>query len=253
MMRDGKALQLGTSHELGQNFARAFDITYLDDQGATQHCWTTSWGSSTRMVGGLIMTHGDDDGLVVPPRLAALQVVVLLVKDGDGAGEAARRVADELAAAGLRVRLDDQVATSFGRRATDWELKGVPLRVEVGPRDLAEGLVTVVRRDTGDKAQVPLAEVTQRAAGLVEQVQDDMLAAAVSRRDAATVDVGGIDEAVDAAQAGFARLPWRALRGDGEAQLAGKGITVRCLTAADGGLPAGDGEDDLVAVVARAY
>jgi prolyl-tRNA synthetase len=253
MMRDGKALQMGTSHELGQNFAKVFDITYLDAEGATQHCWTTSWGSSTRMVGGLIMTHGDDDGLVVPPRLAPTQVVVLLVKDADGAGDEARRLADRLAASGLRVRLDDQVATSFGRRATDWELKGVPLRVEVGPRDLAQGTVTIVRRDTGDKTPVPLAEVADRVSALVGRVQDDMLAAAVARRDAATHDVAGIDEAVEAAQQGFARLPWGLVRGDGEAQLAGKGITVRCLTAADGGLPPSDDDDDLVAVVARAY
>jgi prolyl-tRNA synthetase len=253
MMRDGKALQMGTSHELGQNFAKVFDITYLDAEGATQHCWTTSWGSSTRMVGGLIMTHGDDDGLVVPPRLAPTQVVVLLVKDADGAGDEARRLADRLAASGLRVRLDDQVATSFGRRATDWELKGVPLRVEVGPRDLAQGTVTIVRRDTGDKTPAPLAEVADRVSALVGRVQDDMLAAAVARRDAATHDVAGIDEAVEAAQQGFARLPWGLVRGDGEAQLAGKGITVRCLTAADGGLPPSDDDDDLVAVVARAY
>jgi prolyl-tRNA synthetase len=253
MMRDGKALQMGTSHELGQNFAKVFDITYLDAEGATQHCWTTSWGSSTRMVGGLIMTHGDDDGLVVPPRLAPTQVVVLLVKDADGAGDEARRLADRLAASGLRVRLDDQVATSFGRRATDWELKGVPLRVEVGPRDLAQGTVTVVRRDTGDKSPVPLAEVADRVSALVGRVQDDMLAAAVARRDAATHDVAGIDEAVEASQQGFARLPWGLVRGDGEAQLAGKGITVRCLTAADGGLAPSDDDDDLVAVVARAY
>ncbi len=165
MMRDGKALQMGTSHELGQNFARAFDITYLDADGATQHCWTTSWGSSTRMVGGLIMTHGDDDGLVVPPRLAATQAVVLLVKDDGGAGEAARTLAAELAAAGVRARLDDQVAQSFGRRATDWELKGVPIRVEVGPRDLAQGQVTLVRRDTGVKVPVPVGEAASRAAG----------------------------------------------------------------------------------------
>jgi prolyl-tRNA synthetase len=253
MMRDGKALQMGTSHELGQNFAKVFDITYLDAEGATQHCWTTSWGSSTRMVGGLIMTHGDDDGLVVPPRLAPTQVVVLLVKDADGAGDEARRLADELAASGLRVRLDDQVATSFGRRATDWELKGVPLRVEVGPRDLAQGTVTVVRRDRSEKQPVPLAEVLDRVSGLVERVQGDMLAAAVARRDAATHDVAGIDEAVEAAQQGFARLPWGLVGDEGEAQLAGKGITVRCLAAADGGLPTSEDDDDLVAVVARAY
>jgi prolyl-tRNA synthetase len=253
MMRDGKALQMGTSHELGQNFAKAFDITYLDADGATQHCWTTSWGSTTRMIGGLIMIHGDDDGIVVPPRLAPIQAVVLLVKDGDGAAASAATLVDEVADAGVRVRLDAQVATSFGRRATDWELKGVPVRVEVGPRDLAQGNVTVVRRDTGDKQQVPVGEAAARVADLVEQIQADMLAAATARRDEATIEVSSIDEAADASQTGFARLPWRLVRGDGEAQLAGKGITVRCLMAADGGLPASEDDDDLVAVVARAY
>jgi prolyl-tRNA synthetase len=253
MMRDGKALQMGTSHELGQNFANAFDITYLDADGVTQHCWTTSWGSSTRMVGGLIMTHGDDDGLVVPPRLAATQAVVLLVKDDAGAGESARALVDELAGAGVRVRLDDQVSQSFGRRATDWELKGVPVRVEVGPRDLAAGNVTVVRRDTGDKTPVPVGDVVWQVAELTEVVQADMLAAAVARRDAAIADASGIDDAFDLAQTGFARVPWGVLRGEGEAQLAGKGVTIRCLMAADGSLPVTDDDDDLVAVVARAY
>jgi prolyl-tRNA synthetase len=253
MMRDGKALQMGTSHELGQNFAKAFDITYLDAEGATQHCWTTSWGSTTRMIGGLIMVHGDDAGLIVPPRLAPVQAVVLLVKDADGAGEQAAALAERVAAAGVRVRLDDQVATSFGRRATDWELKGVPVRVEVGPRDLATGAVTVVRRDTGEKTQVPVDEAAGRVAQLVERIQRDLLAAATRRRDAATVDVAGVDEALEAAQTGFARLRWGQLRGDGEARLADRGITVRCLMAPDGGLPTDDDADDLVAVVARAY
>jgi prolyl-tRNA synthetase len=253
MMRDGKALQMGTSHELGQNFAKAFDITYLDADGATQHCWTTSWGSTTRMIGGLIMTHGDDAGIVVPPRLAPIQAVVLLVKDGDGAGDAAAALADELSAEGVRVRLDAQVATSFGRRATDWELKGVPVRVEVGPRDLAQGTVTVVRRDTGDKQQVPLSEVAATVGRLVDQIQADLLAGATERRDAATAEVASVDDAVEAAQTGFARLPWRLVRGEGEQRLAGKGITVRCLMGSDGTLPTSDDADDVVAVVARAY
>ncbi|HET6834191.1 MAG TPA: proline--tRNA ligase [Acidimicrobiales bacterium] len=253
MMRDGKALQMGTSHELGQNFAKAFDISYLDADGATQFCWTTSWGSTTRMIGGLIMVHGDDRGIVVPPRLAPIQAVVLLVKDEDGAGERATALAAEVEGAGVRVRLDDRVATSFGRRATDWELKGVPVRVEVGPRDLAQGLVTVVRRDTGDKEQVPLAEAAARVAALVERVQADLLEAATARRDAATADVTSLADAADAAQSGFARLPWALLRGEGEAVLAGQGITVRCLVTPEGGLPSSEDEDDLVAVVARAY
>jgi prolyl-tRNA synthetase len=253
LMRDGKALQMGTSHELGQNFAKAFDISYLDTDGETQYCWTTSWGSTTRMIGGLIMVHGDDRGIVVPPRLAPIQAVVLLVKDEEGAGERAAALAAEVEAAGVRVRLDDRVATSFGRRATDWELKGVPVRLEVGPRDLTQGLVTVVRRDTGDKDQVPVAEAAARVAALVDQVQADLLAAATARQDAATADVTSLADAADAAQAGFARLPWALVRGEGEAALAGQGITVRCLVTPDGGLPASEDDDDLVALVARAY
>jgi prolyl-tRNA synthetase len=253
MMRDGKALQMGTSHELGQNFAKAFDVTYLDADGATQHAWTTSWGSTTRMIGGLIMVHGDDDGIVVPPRLAATQAVVLLVKDAEGAGERAAALADELGAAGVRTRLDDRVVTSFGRRATDWELKGVPVRLEVGPRDLAEGNVTVVRRDTGDKEQVPIGAAVTTVTALVDQIQADLLAEATARREAATADVTTLGEAAEAAQTGFARLPWGLVRGEGESRLADRGVTVRCLMTADGDVPTTEDDDDLVAVVARAY
>ena len=125
---------MGTSHELGQNFAKAFGIEYLDAEGNQQDCWTTSWGVTTRMIGGLIMGHGDDSGLRVPPRLAAVQAVVLVVRDDDGSvSEAARALVAELEAAGVRVRLDDR-DVAFGRRATEWELKGVPLRIEVGPQ-----------------------------------------------------------------------------------------------------------------------
>src|SRR4051812_14812787 len=135
MMGDGKALQMATSHELGQNFARAFGMEFLDDTGAQQTAWTTSWGSSTRMVGGLIMAHGDDDGLRVPPRLAPVQVVVLAVRDEGEVVERCAELADELRGAGVRVQLDAKADVSMGRRATDWELKGVPVRLEVGPRD----------------------------------------------------------------------------------------------------------------------
>src|SRR5690606_34234997 len=208
MMRDGKALQMGTSHELGQNFSRAFDITYLDAQGQTQFCWTTSWGSTTRMIGGLIMTHGDDAGLVVPPLLAPIQAVVVLVKEADGAGERVAALARELAGEGVRTRVDDRTSVSFGRRATDWELKGIPVRLERGPRDLAAGAVTVVRRDTGEKSQVPLDQAVARVRELLDRIQADLLEAARQRRDAATSDVATVDEAAEAAQVGFARLPW---------------------------------------------
>jgi len=253
MMGDGKALQMGTSHDLGQNFARVFDISYLDDQGATQLCWTTSWGVSTRMVGGLIMGHGDDAGLVVPPALAPIQAVVLLVRDEDGAGSAAELLVADLQTEGVKVRLDANVAASFGRRATDWELKGVPLRVEVGPRDLAEGHVTVVRRDTGEKLQVSVAEVATLVPVLLAEVQADILARATRRRDERTVDVTSLDEAVEAGKVGFARVPWDLVRDGGEARLAQDAVTVRCLQTADGGIPASEDEPDLVAYVARAY
>jgi len=253
MMRDGKALQMGTSHELGTNFARAFDITYLDARGETQHCWTTSWGSTTRMIGGVIMTHGDDDGLVVPPALAPIQALVLVVKDEGGVGERAAALAGELSAAGIRTRLDDRVAQTFGRRVTDWELKGVPVRIEIGPRDLAADAATLVRRDTGAKEQVPLASMPRRVEQLVADVQRDMLAAALSRRDANIAEASDVSEAAVASKNGFARLPWRVVRGEGETRLAADGVTVRCLQRPDGSLPRSDDEDDLVAFVARAY
>jgi prolyl-tRNA synthetase len=252
MMKDGKALQMGTSHELGQNFAKAFEIDYLDAGGSQQYCWTTSWGSSTRMVGGLIMTHGDDDGLVVPPRLAATQAVVLLVKDAGDAAAQAQKLADELGTS-VRTRLDDKVAQSFGRRATDWELKGVPVRVEVGPRDLAEGLATVVRRDTGDKQQVAVGEVKARVEQLLEVIQGDMLAGAIERRDAHIADATTLGDAVEAARTGFARVPYDIVRGEGERTLAADGVTVRCVQRADGSLPASDDEADLIAYVGRSY
>jgi prolyl-tRNA synthetase len=253
MMRDGKALQMGTSHELGQNFARVFDMLFLDADGQQQLCWTTSWGTSTRMVGGLIMAHGDDKGLVVPPRLAPVQCVVLLVKDAEGSGEAAARVADALRKAGVRVELDARVDTSFGRRSTDWELQGVPLRVEVGPRDLAEGSVTIVRRDAGTKESVRVDKAPAAVADAIDVVQAELLAAATTRRDEHTTDCSSLDEIVEAAQTGFARAPWALIGLEGEARLAESTITVRCLQRADGSVPSSDDEPDLVAFCARAY
>src|SRR6185437_12573297 len=160
VMRDGKALQMGTSHELGQRFSTAFNITYSNADGARQLCWTTSWGSSTRMMGGLIMCHGDDFGLVLPPLLAPAQVVVVVAKDTDGTvTRAAAIVTDELERRGVRVRLDDNVDQGFGWRATEWDLQGVPMRVEIGPRDLAGNAAVLYRRDTREKSAVALGDV----------------------------------------------------------------------------------------------
>jgi prolyl-tRNA synthetase len=253
MMGDGKALQMGTSHELGQNFARIFDIVYNDDAGQQQLCWTTSWGVSTRMMGGLIMAHGDDSGLVVPPALASTQVVVLLVKAEDGAAEVAATLAAELRAAGLKVTVDDRVDTSFGRRATEWELKGIPLRIEVGPRDLKEGNVTIVRRDTGEKAQAAVAHASDEAASVILSMQAELLAAAITKRDARIVECSTLDDVREAAPTGFARIPWSAVGEEGEAELAQSAVSVRCLQRADGSVPASDDEPDLIAYCARAY
>ncbi|MCU0268329.1 MAG: proline--tRNA ligase [Acidimicrobiales bacterium] len=253
MTGDGKALQMGTSHELGQNFARAFGIEFLDESGVRQLAWTTSWGVSTRMVGGLIMCHGDDAGLQVPPMLAPVQVVVLAVRDEGGVVERCRRLAEDLRAAGVRVELDARTDTSLGRRATDWELKGVPVRLELGPRDLADDAVTLVRRISGTKESTPLGAVVEAVQMALVGQQGELLDRALRRREDATAQVATVEEVVEAARSGWAALPWSVLGPEGEAALAQQGISVRCLVGPDGGVPVTDDAADLVAVVARAY
>lgn len=254
IMRDGKALQMATSHELGQRFSRAFNINYSSAEGATEFCWTTSWGASTRMLGGLIMCHGDDFGLVLPPALAPVQAVVVVVKDTDGAvTRAASVLVDELTARGLRVRLDDNVAQAFGRRATDWDLQGVPIRVELGPRDLADNAALLYRRDTRDKNKVSIDEVIDEVQQLTTRIQMDMFDAATARRDAAISDCATLDQARDAAQTGVARVPWEVIGAAGERDLATSGLTVRCLRLGDGSLPDTEHDAGALAYIARAY
>jgi prolyl-tRNA synthetase len=254
MMGDGKALQMGTSHELGQNFARPFDITFANSTGTLDYVWQTSWGVSTRLVGALVMAHGDDFGLRLPPALAPTQVVVLIVKDSPEVGAAAQALAAELTAAGHRVRLDDRTDTSFGRRSVAWELKGVPVRVEVGPRDLAEGNVTVVTRHLREKQNVAVGALAGAAGAILASAGSELLAEATAARDARTVDAASLEEAVEAGSVGFARVRMGALGADGEDRLAQHALTIRCLQRPDGSLAeSGDNEDDLVAVVARSY
>ena len=252
MMRDGKALQMATSHELGQNFAKAFEIRYLGDDGHEHHCFTTSWGASTRLVGGLIMGHGDDDGLVVPPRLAPIQAVLLCVRDEPELAEVASSIATELASAGVRAEVDHR-GGSFGRRITDWELKGVPVRVEVGPRDLADGNVTVARRDSSAKQTVALSHCSQLVAELLDDVQHAMLVGSELRLKERTAEVATVADAVEAGQSGFARLPWAAVGEDGERELNAHSLSVRCIQRSDGNLPEREDEKDLVCIVAKAY
>jgi prolyl-tRNA synthetase len=251
--RDRKALQLATSHELGQNFARAFDITYTDESGQVETTWTTSWGASTRLVGGLIMGHGDERGLRLPPRIAPIQVAIVVIRDEDGAVDKARELAGAIAVTDARVEVDADTHTGFGRRAVDWELKGVPVRIDLGPRDLASGEATVIRRDTGEKRQVALGDIPALVAELLDTIQTEMLAEATAFRDAATSDAATIEEALEIGREGIGRIEWSGLGPDGEKRLLADGISVRCIQRPDGTVPAADDEPDLQAIVARAY
>jgi prolyl-tRNA synthetase len=251
-MRDGKGLQMGTSHELGQNFARAFAIQFTDRDGQLRHVWQTSWGVSTRLLGAMIMVHGDDQGLRVPPRLAPIQVVVLVARAGEGAVEAATTLVDELERAGVRVELDDRVDVSLGRRIIDHELRGVPLRVELGPRDVAAEQAVLARRARPAKETLSVRALSEIPQMLLDD-QRELLVQATALRDGRTQHASSIDEAREKAGEGFARIPWRSCGEAGEDRLAQAGISVRCLVRSDGE-PVDDPDADGVdALVARAY
>ncbi len=197
MMQDNKALQAGTSHNLGQNFAKAFELKFQAESGEIEHAWNTSWGVSTRMVGGLVMTHGDDNGLVTPPRLAPIEVVIVPIWKSDDERarltEAAMALKAELtdyngrgAHDRLRVHVDAREGLKPGAKYYEWELQGVPLRLELGPKDLEKGSVFSARRDTRAKAAIPREGVAASVVALLETIQNDLLAAAKARRDANT-------------------------------------------------------------------
>jgi prolyl-tRNA synthetase len=197
MMQDNKALQAGTSHNLGQNFARAFDLTFQAESGATEYAWNTSWGVSTRMVGGLVMTHGDDNGLRIPPLLAPIELVIVPIyrTDEERAAvlEAASRIVTSLAEwnrserGRLRVHVDARDGMKPGAKYYEWELRGVPLRLELGPRDLASNQGVLVRRDTRVKRPVSLGTLGEDVGETLSAIQRDMLAAALDRREAHSV------------------------------------------------------------------
>jgi prolyl-tRNA synthetase len=197
MMQDNKALQAGTSHNLGQNFAKAFDLTFQSEQGTIEHAWNTSWGVSTRLVGGLVMTHGDDVGLRTPPLLAPTELVIVPIFRTDEERsivlEAANRIARDLGAwerrdpNALRVKVDARDGMKPGAKYYDWEMRGVPLRLELGPRDLQSQQGVLVRRDTREKQPTPLATLGEEVEDLLERIQNDMLAAARERRETNSV------------------------------------------------------------------
>ena len=215
MMGDGKALQSGTSHNLGQNFAKAFEIRYLDKNGQLQHCWTTSWGLSTRFVGAIIMVHGDDQGLIMPPRLAPFQVVLVPIFKTDeekiSVMEAARKIRAELVAADIRVKMDEREGFSPGFKFNDWEMRGVPLRIELGPKDVAKGSAVLARRDRPGKEGkifVPQAGIADAVAKLLAEIQQALFDRALKTREEKTIEPKDYGEFKGAVENGFARAYW---------------------------------------------
>jgi prolyl-tRNA synthetase len=215
MMGDKRALQAGTSHDLGQGFAKAFDITYLDQNNETQYCWGTSWGVSTRMVGAIIMVHGDDQGLRLPPVIAPIQVVIVPIYKEDeehrAAMEAIDRLAAELRAAGLRVHVDDREGYTPGWKFNDWEMRGVPLRIEVGPREVAEGRITCARRDVASRsARFTMArdQVVGGVTGVLNEIQESLYDQALAFRDANVHEAANYEEFKEIVRDGWAYTWW---------------------------------------------
>lgn len=209
MMQDGKALQAGTTHNFGTNFSEPFEIKFLSREGKLEYVHETSWGASTRLIGAIIMTHGDERGLRLPPNIAPIQVVVLpIAQHKEGVMEGAGEVADKLKTAGLRVRFDARDTVSPGWKFNEWEMKGVPLRVEVGPRDLQAGQVMVVRRDTFEKIALPMEGLQETLKEMLANIQETMFEQAKRFRDEHTRVVTTYDELSDAVQDGFAKAMW---------------------------------------------
>ena len=209
MMHDGKSLQAGTSHYLGQNFASAFDIQFLDKGGTHKTAYTTSWGVSTRLIGAIIMTHGDSRGLVLPPVVAPVQcVIVPIAAKKAGVSEACAKLRDELEQAGVRVKLDDS-ENSPGWKFNEWEMKGVPVRIELGPRDLEAGKILCARRDTLEKSEMALSGAADGIRALLQTVQKNMLEAARKRRDGRIVYAKDMDEILAGVENGnFVKAGW---------------------------------------------
>ena len=232
LMQDGKALQAGTSHFLGQNFARAFDVMFLNKDNQQEHVWATSWGVSTRLIGGLIMTHSDDDGLVLPPRLAPIQVVIVPIpKPAPELTEAAEKIASALKARGISVKIDNDDQNRPGFKFAEYELIGVPVRLGLGARDLANQQVEVARRDTKEKTNVPLEGIDAYIAQLLEDIQHNLFQRAKDYRDSHITRTDTWDAFIDVLEnkGGFAYAHWD---GTTETELAIKEqtkATIRCI------------------------
>jgi prolyl-tRNA synthetase len=246
LMRDGKALQSATSHYLGQGFPRTYDVRFTGRDGSEQYPYGTSWGATTRLVGGIVMAHGDDRGLRLPPRVAPQQVVIVPILREDERSDvlhAAQTLADELRKAGVRVRVDDRPEHRPGYKFNEWELKGVPIRVEIGSRDLAAGAATVARRDTGGKEQLPVPRAAAAIDELLSAVQASLFQAASDERERRTLrDPSSYDQMIDYLRdaGGFVVAPWC---GGSECEARVKedsAATIRCLPLGDEPAPSGE-------------
>ena len=237
MMRDRRALQSGTSHNLGQNFAKAFDIRYLAESNNQEYCWTTSWGLSTRMVGAVVMTHGDDKGLRLPPKLAPYQVVIVPIFKDDAQRGAVMETVERLRAAlddaGIRVHVDDREGQSPGFKFNDWEMRGVPLRMEIGPRDVEKHNAVLARRDVlGRKGKQFVSQdgIVEAAQSLLADIQCSLLEDARAFRDAHIAEASTYDELRSVIDAGdWARVFWDGGDDDEEAVKDETGATIRCF------------------------
>ena len=234
MMQDNKALQAGTSHFLGQNFSRQFDVRFQSAKGKEEYGWNTSWGVSTRLIGGLIMTHGDDMGLILPPKIAPIQVIVIPVKDMENGSvlEKANSICSELKSQRIRAEVDDRDFINPGSKFYEWERKGVPIRLEIGPRDLESSQVVLVQRIGGKKEIIPEAEAVATMPSRLEQFQDLLLEMAMTRREnnshRGVTEIGEIKEIMEQS-GGFVYTGWS---GDPEVEQNIKeltGATLRCL------------------------
>jgi prolyl-tRNA synthetase len=228
MMQDGKALQMGTSHNMGTNFAKSYEIQYLSKEGKLEYCNTTSWGTSTRMIGGVIMVHGDDRGLQLPPRIAPYQVVIIpIAAHKGGVVEKADELFAALKAAGIRVTLDmsDQ---SAGWKFNQWEMKGVPIRLELGPKDIEKGQAVLVRRDTFEKIVLPIEGLAAGVAKLLDDIHDTMFNRALQNRLKNTTEVDALEAFQNATKNGFALAPWCGERACEDEIKATTGATTRC-------------------------
>lgn len=231
LMGDGKALQIATSHFLGQNFSKAFEIQYLDEDGILKYGWTTSWGSTTRMIGALIMVHGDDKGLRIPPRVAPIQVVIVPI----GRGAERQTVVDHAKNLGeslrpvCRVKVDDRDEFTPGYKFNDWEMRGVPLRIEVGPKDMAQNRVMLCRRDTGEKFSVEIANVLDTIPGVLKDIQDTLYRQALEFRNDHTHAVQNYQEMAQYDYRGFFLGDWCTDEQCADHLKQETGVTIRCL------------------------